>query len=391
MLIRGLWRGWDKTPHAIGGPATAGTIASDVVNTALQVLLVAATPPLAEMPLPELLEQVPPVGCEWRYDRTTGKGLEHPVSAELARRLSAGAVLTDEQWRMALIESRAIVVRDKWPAGEPLAVSMTVPRWLGLAQIRAQPRLRSLKLAKAGELMWSFSGTWPAIRARAAKHQTIGHLPADITSLTFHVTVERGRNGLFDEDAPPPGVLWKGEMTFPVEVVATIDEAVPPARHAELDEAVAHAVCAGVWSWGDREVVYVAVDPDTDRFAALARTGLSLRIEVLKAGEPVEEAIVVAHRLDDLLAATSVSTAWFRLFGSCNLESVPAAVVTNADELQEWTLRVSGVSDHVLVLWDAEVRWGGMITIPLAEALTRERQRAGPTGRGPRVSTPWPK
>lgn len=49
---------------------------------------------------------------------------------------------------------------------------------------------------------------------------------------------------------------------------------------------------------------------------------------------------------------------------------------------------MTGVSDHVLALWDARERWSGTITIPFAEAIERERKRTGRKGQGPELSTP---
>lgn len=347
---------------------------------------------LSELPTQALLERVPKAGCEWRYDRVNQTGIEDPFSAELARRLAAGASLSDQQWRYVLVKSGAIIVRDKWPSEYPLAISMTVPRWLGLTQIRARPRLKSLRSAQAGELLWSFSGTMPAIRKRQAKYQSIGFLPRHVTSLVFDVTVERGKRSPFQEDSPPPGVLWQGELKFPVSTVATINEAVPGASDRDLDEAVRQSIGAGVRTWHDAgeqiSTVYVVVDPDTNRFPALARTGLSLRIEVLHNGKLVEEGLLVASRLDQLALTNSVSTASLRFYASRNLRMIPPTVVSDSEQSMAWTLRISGVSDHALLLWDAEVRWDGTIMMPIAEAVAREQERAGPIGRGPEVYTP---
>jgi len=96
-------------------------------------------------------------------------------------------------------------------------------------------------------------------------------------------------------------------------------------------------------------------------------------------------------QLDTLLIGSSVSPAWFRVFDSCGLASVTADDVADASRMDRWALRVTGVPDHVLVLWDAESRWAGEVTIPLAEAVAREQRRAGPAGQGPQVWTPSPK
>ena len=350
---------------------------------------------LSEIPLEALLAHVPKAGCEWRFDHVNYTGIEDPVSVELGRRLSAGATLSDEQWRYVLLKSGAIIVRENWPSDTPFAISMTVPRWLGTTQIRAIPHLKALHSAQVGERLWSFSGTWTAIQRQQAKYQILGSLPSDARSITFDVTVESGKNALFVAVGPARGILWEGQLAFRVSTVATIDEAVPPTSNDELDEAVRQSIGAGVRTWHESgkqiSTVYVVVDPDTERFPALARTGLALSVEVLHRGKPVEEGSLVASRLDALRLANSVSTASLRFYASRNLRTIPPAVVSDLEESQEWTLRISGVSDHVLLLWDAEVRWGGTIMIPIAEAIARERERTGPAGRGPEVYTPSPR
>ncbi len=353
---------------------------------------------LGQKSMDELLPLLPPADTEVSIRfREPGslEDREHPASVEMERRLKK-ETLSDEQWRFVLLHTRSICVRPKWPADEPFAISMAVPRWLGLAQIRAEPRDGTLSSAKVGELIQSFSGTFPAMRYRDAKYQMLGRLEPGRHTLVFDVAVERGRSiWALDPDMPEEeeGVIWEGTMTFEVEVVETVDLAVPPVSDPELDAAVRASLGAGLREWhtneGPRMTAFVNLDPDIARIPVLGRTALSLTVDLLHDDVVQESRRIIASRWDTLSVTSSVSDGPLRLYGSTNLGTLPAGIEDDESELARWSIRVQGTPYRVLALWDADQRWAGEFTVPISELLRQEKERVGPGGRGPEMSTPF--
>ncbi len=345
---------------------------------------------LSSLKIDDLIRLLPPAGCEWRWDHASGDGVIDPASDEMEHRLNAGVKLTDDQWRLALLSTGAIRFHAKWPRDEVYAVSLAVPRWLGITQIRLDPRAEGMRIAKVGELMTSFSGTGPMIDARDARlGRRIGLVPAETSEITFDVEVERGKSwlaGIYDEDEPPPGLLWKGAITFPVELVDGFDQIAQPVDDELLAEAVRDAVGAGLRQWGEdrRQVPFVAIDPDCTRFPALERTGLDIKVELLDGDTVIAESWLLAGDFDVLALSSSIRSGAKRFYGSAKLD-VPAESANRA----KWMLRLTGRADHISVLWHTEQRWSGSITIPWAQAVKHENKRTAVTGRGPEVSTPY--
>jgi hypothetical protein len=110
---------------------------------------------------------------------------------------------------------------------------------------------------------------------------------------------------------------------------------------------------------------------------------LSIRVELLEHGTVVAEGWLVAADIDRLALTSSISKARKRFYGSSNLK-VPA----DGTDRSAWVLRLTGKSDYVHYLWDAEQWWSGTMTIPWNEAVVHETARVAPNGRGPEVSTP---
>ncbi len=350
---------------------------------------------VSSMTMADLIECLPPAGEEYRWDHAAQTGQEDPASEEMARRLAEGT-LTDEQWRRVLITTGSLRFHDRWPEDEEYAISMTVPRWLRIAQIRVHPRVEGMRSAKVGQLLSSMCGTFELIDARDARRgRRIGTLPTETREIVFDVEVERGRSwlaGPFEREAGDPGpsgILWKGTITRPVEVVQSWEEAVPTARGEELDAAVRDAVGAGFRTWGSRDsrVPFLVIEPDCDRFPVLATTALDIKVELLDGGRVVADSWLVASEADRLaLLANSIRESRERFYGSTNLD-VPSTVA----DTSAWSLRLTGTADHVSVLWHAKQHWAGTITIPWDEAMKHEATRTAHRGRGPEVSTPYRK
>jgi hypothetical protein len=331
-----------------------------------------------------LIEALPDVRQERRFDRATRGFVLHPAAAEMRLRLDRGAVLTDSQWRRALRVSGAFRARGRWPKEEPFAVSLRAPSWLGVAQIRLTPRLSGLAPAAAGFLETPACGTSSLRSRQAGKYQRLGLLPAGTTAVEFDVLVERGmdtrkRRGA---EAPPPGVLWSGSLAFPVELVDGVDAALPPASDPELDAAVRASVSLAFRNyWKDKNTrelsAVIVVDVDTEKLPSLDATALSLRVEVLHGGRVVESVNVAAHADDPSAKALTRASGENRAFGFAFVKSIPAALETGEAASAGYELRVTGTHDGVLASWDAERWWNGSLTMALAEAIASDRASDG--------------
>ena len=366
----------------------------------------AAAGDLTALSMDELIARLPEAGDERRWNAKASKYIEAPASAEMARRM-ATQKLTDEQWRRVLIEKGAVRFRAKWPKDEKYAVSMIVPEWLGVTQIRLKPRVEGMEGIEAGETMMGISGTVPMMRERDARlGQAMGKVPEGTKEIVFDVEVERGTSmmdALRDvekEDVkdgqkkkpprPAPGIIWKGTLTTPVELVASWDEAVPARSGAELDKGVRDAIGAGVRQWASNPTVpYAMIDPDCEKFPAFADMALALKAELVSVDGPnservLAEEVLIAHNSDPLSIIASARSAEKRYYGSTNFD-----VQGDVSDTSKWRLRLTGADPkYVWFLWHAKTRWNGKIEIPWAEAVAHEKEMAGANGRGPEISVP---
>ena len=127
-------------------------------------------------------------------------------------------------------------------------------------------------------------------------------------------------------------------------------------------------------------------DPDTLKHPVLRTTGLSLKVELLHGDEVVESRQLVAKGF--VVDSNSVNRGPDGSLAFCPFESLPAQLEHQQGCAAEWTLRVEGTMDHVLRLWQAEQVFRGVITMPVSEAIQRERERAGSTSREPWIYLP---
>jgi hypothetical protein len=348
---------------------------------------------LSALEVDELLERLSPLGREGRWDEVQQTWVTEPVVAELTRRIEECEPLTDAQWARALVRSGAVRMRSRWPEDRPLAVSMRVPRWLGVSQIRMQPRLAGLEPAEAGMLVSSSCGTYSSWVRQAALYQELGTLLPGPQHVAFDITVERGRSWhRRSPAAPQPGVLWSGALAFDVEIVPSIDDAVPPARGAHLDRAVHDSIGVSFSTWWiderNQRTAILVLDPDVAGHPALASTALSLDVELVHQGRVVQEVRLRATAYDPLALGNSVNEAEPRTIAFCTLRELPVACETDFAARAGWTLRVRGTSEGVHAIWEAETRWDGSLEIPISEAIEHDAERAGPQGRGPWMWSP---
>ena len=334
-------------------------------------------------PWTKLSDNCPRVDGEGKWDEGKKKYVEEPACNVLRKRLAEGQRLTDAQWCKALLDAGVIRVRNRWPEGEDFAISMRQSGWLGVAEIRMKPRTNGLKEAKVGRLFQLTCGTCMAWDYQAALCQPLGRLPPGKHKIVFDVTVERGEEGrMYGEETKPtlpPGILWKGEMSFDVEVVKSVDDCVAPVKNGATDQAVRNALGIAFSEWyidgKTRSTAIFVIDPDVKDSPLLADTALSLKVEILKDGRAVDELHVTASDFDRLALAASVSKGDRKSIGFCPLTSAPATLEGKQEDCKSWSIRVSGTSKDVVYLWDAKRRWNGSVEIPIDELIERERAR----------------
>jgi len=247
-----------------------------------------------------------------------------------------------------------------------------------------RPGTEGLKEAKVGLLFQSTCGTYNNWAYQAALCQRLGRLPSGKHKIVFDITVERGEeSSLFrrkeEPKPPPPGILWKGEMSFDVDVAKSADDCVTPVKNEAMDRAVRNSLGVAFSEWHIegkmRPTAIFVIDPDVEDYPVLADTALSLKIEILKDGRAVDERHLTASAYDPIALAISVSKGDRKLIGFCRLASVPAALKDEKKDRKSWSIRVSGTSKHVVYLWDAKRRWSGSVEVPIDELIERERER----------------
>ncbi|MSR63972.1 MAG: hypothetical protein EXS08_16230 [Planctomycetes bacterium] len=297
---------------------------------------------LARLTMDELLARLPAVGEEWTYAGARRHLV--PVAQELRQRLDRGERLDAGQWQRALLDTGVLGHRERWPVDLPFTVSLQEAGWF-------EGHVLELEPAEPGPLSSASVGTPPGVtcgldlmrhRERAA-HQELGHLELGAHRLAFDVV--QGAPFYAAWPARVPGAL-----VLDVEIVATLDEAIPPVSSPALDAAVRRALFlareetrAGPQIFLCRRIAAGAPDE-------LAHVAVELEVELRHAGQ------VSAHaRLPEGVGKTPVP--------------LPAALATALAAAppreQGWSLRVRGVAADVLERWWFERRWGGEFELPL--------------------------
>jgi len=390
-----------STPPMAATPASAPPVVDREGNTTAREGETALPPAvdgslasedLTSLSLDDLIDRLPPAGEEWWFDFERGDGVESPVTQEMSRRLET-AILTDDQWRRALLGTGAIRLRTRWPREVPYAISLTVPRWLAPAQIKVAPTMSGWRTVAAGELVYGSSGTRPAMRARDARvGQELGPLPEAATNIEFEIEIRRSWTWL--DARPMPGgarvreelfpLIWRGTIVSRLEPIDSWHALLPGAHNEALDEAVRRSLGAGMRVWGNQGLVpYLVIDPDTSARPVLATTGLDLRAELLDGETVMSVAALLASDLDCFALSNSVSRARKRFYGSCKFE-VPEIPT----DTSRWRVRITGRLRHPMRLWSATTHWSGSMVISWNELVAQEQRRCGAMGRGPERSTP---
>src|SRR5262245_7297254 len=273
----------------------SGVLGTSVLCVAASWL---ASPPIQEstaeiQTLAQALDQLPPIETEGTWHEDEGKWTLDPAVLWLKTYLEGDGVLDDAQWRRLLVQSHAMRMRGRWPVDAPLAVCVEPPACLGqLIEIRLTPSDAALGSARGGRLFSEWCGNCADAHWSAGRYQELGKLGLGRHEVAFEVVVERGApdsgGRARPRGAPPPtgpsaGVLWKGSLTFPIEVVPTLDEAMPAVHGAALDSSVRSLLELTIFEHGNLVVRAAPGHPKE-----LASVAVSLELELLDGAEVVE-------------------------------------------------------------------------------------------------------
>jgi hypothetical protein len=300
---------------------------------------------------------------------------EEARDAELTRRLQAGAELTGEAWRSALIDDGALYFPARWPAGVPLTVTARTPAWLPHGTVLfLDPRDSGLRRARVGTFLGAGCGFALIGDLERLRHQELGTLAPGHHDVAVQLELrradegerwlglhpwldryltrvpgsERGVPATTNGEPRLPTLLSTAELVFPVEIVPTLDDAVRPVTSSEIDAAVAGALRLVREEDEElRECLQVASVP------ALAGIALSLDVELLRGDDVVEH---LRYQPTDQVSLGP--TPWIRLEGVTNLPP------------DRTLLRLRG-TDHEVLRSLADRRWAGTVEVTLAEVLER--------------------
>jgi len=340
--------------------------------------------PFRRASLSTVIDALPNVRSGSLFDEQIGEQVLHPAVAELRRRLDRSRSMTDAQWRRALLETESILTRDVWPANRSFAVYMREPSWISIAMVELRPRRRHLTPARTGTTLVGSCALGIGQRAERETYQELGPLLLGEHRIKFNVTVHRGTTmyRVIGDGSPQPGVMWRGVITLPVRVVESELEAFPPVRDAKLERALRESIGLAYTSSARRggalRVPTIIVQPTKEQCAVLAKTALSLKVELLDGGAVVETKMLPPHCYDAPEPPRRDSAALPPLFGFERFETVPP---TAEEAGSGWSVRISGTDEGAFRLLNADRYWSGTIELPLSVARAQAIERSGPEDR----------
>ncbi len=307
-----------------------------------------------EMPTPELIKRLPTAGAEIIFHAGTEKWTEIPASIEMRRRLVAGLLAPDEILK-ALQATKTIAVRDRWPRGTALAISVRVPTWIshpsGWIQVSADsPNVLDPKAIIAhGPL--SSCGLFDDPMRNSKDCHEVGLLDPAATSVELAITI------MIDPKCGEQGKdrQYVCRTSFPVRQVENAGAATSPVRQPDFDRAVERAIrfilAPNQTPKPPRTALNVQLDRLGDIEPFLQRSACRARIEILEA-EKVLHAEVV-----DLRHETRVPLPAIFLWD----DPILKAALDDPTRRDKVTVRVTGVAEEGLKDLRRTSHWGGHV------------------------------
>ena len=293
------------------------------------------------------IERLPRIGAEYTWNKDRRDWDYDTAVLHLRDHLANGGSLSDKQWQLALRNSQAIRVRERWPAGVLFAMCMEMPSWLPNCQIRLYAEDHAPPLARASSGLIG-CGNCAAAATEGGWYQELECLPLGKQTVSFQVTVERLRPRSFDSRrnaaasvAPTPGVLWRGTVSFPVEVVPKIDDMLPAVRGEDADTAL-------------RRILDLSVVNDE-----------WLRIDAEFAPEFKGTAVALELELFEGTTARGTERLWVADRPTFGGSSVQWKLPEENADLSNWSVHVRSDAAGALRSWGAVKRWEGEFVVPL--------------------------
>lgn len=155
--------------------------------------------------------------------------------------------------------------------------------------------------------------------------------------------------------------IESAQFEFPVQVVATSDEALQPVRSEAFDQLVAESLdlklvfpsLPGQWPW-------ITVTLDSERSSSFEEVAFGFRVEIMR-GDTVVQTERIYYPADCFHGGRSGG-----LSVGIQPADWPREALANPDE---WSLRISGDSSVAAGDWSRSRYWAGEFVVPLRDAM----------------------
>lgn len=337
-------------------------------------------PNVQQLTLDQLIDALPPISREERAVVTQlGNELElHPLTIEFARRIDAGIQPTADQWRRMLERTGNLRWRTRWPTGHPVWMYFRRPSrvFSEMSLAPRQPEWLAWKKFNSSCGM-DYPMNLVPMHARDAGQLGVGH-----HTVTFDFSVTPSTGDDFS-DACGARASTQGVLAFDVEIVATLEEVMTPVSSPALDAAVRASIGASLdasWQWGTNSAMGGLVcEAAIGAHPELAAIGVSGTAHLLRDDTEVASGSFTLPEIDARMRAARGGIAATNEVCFSGLLELPAAFGVDASELARWSLRIESTPGwELLMRWSCDKAWRGAFTMPLTEALERERSRGGP-------------
>ncbi|MFN0207287.1 MAG: hypothetical protein ACKVS6_13360 [Planctomycetota bacterium] len=162
-------------------------------------------------------------------------------------------------------------------------------------------------------------------------------------------------------------------MSFTVDVVDTLNDAIPPANDSIISDAVRKSLHIVVDRTGGR-INPTFIQPVQDRPPAseLLGVALALDIDVLCNGAVLASIACDPYCYNSDGRVETTGKRWNDIYSGTYITAIPNEVLTNENVQAGWSLRIRGTHRDILKLWGADSWWNGEIVVPLREAIRKK-------------------